>query len=426
MKTAETHRAIVETCVFCPKLCRWACPVADAEGRETVTPWGLMTLVDDVARGRARLDAVTAEVFAHCTGCRRCQHVCKHDNEMPTALMAARAEAVAAGVAPRGWSAWAEALPPQAPSLDALPTGGEAVLLAGRADEARIAASLALLAAAGRVVGRPVAGGRTLRDTGHRFVAAGRPERAPRRGAGGVARDGAKVVICLDAEDAEALRFGEPGGPRALHLVEALAGRLDALRPAVAGDVLYLDACRLGRGLGLVDAPRALLQAVVRGAVHGAVTAGEAGSCCGAGAALPAVDRSAAAAATGAAMASESVTAGDDVPVVIDGHCADHLRAALAPRPVYASWAAGARAGAAGHGERGGAPHGESPGGRVGAAREPGARPPEGGGRARRGGTGPVAEPSPRGDGSERGGRKPDAAQIPPGGRRSEHGEGER
>ncbi|MEZ4435198.1 MAG: (Fe-S)-binding protein [bacterium] len=397
MKTAETHRAIVETCAFCPKLCRWACPVADAEGRETVTPWGLMTLVDDVARGRARLDAVTAEVFAHCTGCRRCQHVCKHDNEMPTALMAARAEAVAAGVAPRGWSAWAEALPPQSPSLDALPAGGEAVLLAGRADEARIAASLALLAAAGRVVGRPVVGGRTLRDTGHRFVAAGRPERAAAARAA-VLATGAKVVICLDAEDVEALRFGEPGGPRALHLVEALAGRLDALRPAVAGDVLYLDACRLGRGLGLVDAPRALLQAVVRGAVHGAVTAGEAGSCCGAGAALPAVDP-AAAAATGAAMASESVTAGDDVPVVIDGHCADHLRAALAPRPV-SSWAEVVARGLPGWESRR-SEHGE---GALGRAQR--SRPLEG-------------------DGSERGGRKPDAAQIPPGGRRSEHGEGE-
>ena len=346
MKTAETHRAVVETCVFCPKLCRWACPVADAEGRETVTPWGLMTLVDDVARGRARLDAATAEVWAHCTGCRRCEQVCKHDNEMPAALMAARAEAVAAGVAPAGWTVWAEAVAAGSPSLEALPAGGETVVLAGRADEARVAASLALLRAAGWAgIARPVVGGRggqvhTVRDCGHRWVAAGRPEsmQAAMHAVRG-ALAGAKAVICLDAEDAEALRFAEPGtepAPRVLHLVEAVAGRL-TLRRVVAGDVLYLDACRLGRGLGLVDAPRALLRMVVAGTVHDAVASGEAGSCCGAGAALPAVAPDAAR-ATGVAMASESVTAAPDVPVVIAGHCADHLRAALAPRPVV-SWA---------------------------------------------------------------------------------------
>lgn len=340
MKTAETHRATVETCVFCPKLCRWACPVADAEARETVTPWGLMTLVDDVARGRARLDRSTAEALAHCTGCRRCEHVCKHQNPMPTALMAARAEAVSMGVAPGGWAAWLDEAPPPSGSLDALPAGGAARLVAGYADEARVAASLRLLRAAGLAPGRPVVGGETVRTTGHRAIGAGRPDlyaaAAKRLRA---ALDGVELVVCLDAEDAEALRFewfeaGRWAGPapRIMHLVEAVSGL--APSAAVTGDVVYLDGCRLGRGLGLVDAPRALLRAVVGGVIHEAVTAGEDGGCCGAGAGLPAV-APADAAAVGGAMTDDVPAA---LPVVIAGHCAAHLRAAVAPRPVW-SWA---------------------------------------------------------------------------------------
>ena len=69
----DAHARTIETCVFCPKLCRFGCPVAEAEARETVTPWGLMTLADDVRRGRRPLDAAAADVWARCTGCGRCR-----------------------------------------------------------------------------------------------------------------------------------------------------------------------------------------------------------------------------------------------------------------------------------------------------------------------------------------------------------------
>lgn len=336
--TDELH-AIVETCVFCPKLCRWACPVAEAEARETVTPWGLMTLLDDLHRGDAPLDAAHAEPFAHCTQCGRCQHVCKHDNDAPGAILAARALAADAGEAPPGWSAWADAPPPRSPSLDALPEGGAIQVLAGRADEARIAASLALLRAAGwRAPSRPVG---DARDTGHRMLAAGRPvDFAAAADRLVVAAKRAETIICLDAEDAETLRFAFPRRgvwrgrpPRVLHLVEALDGKLPALAPAIAGDVLYLDACRLARGLGVIDAPRALLGGAVGGAIREALDAGVDGACCGAGGALPAVAPEAA-----AAVARDAASIEPDVPVVMVGACVDHVRRALAPRPVY-GWA---------------------------------------------------------------------------------------
>lgn len=330
-------RAIVETCVFCPKLCRWACPVAEAEGRETVTPWGLMTLLDDVRRGRA-LDADVGDAWAHCTRCGRCQQVCKHHNDVPRAMLDARAAAVEAGVSPPAWRTWSDAAYPISPSHDALPEGGPTILLAGWADEARIAAAIEVLAAAGwRDLARPRGG---LRDAGHRSLNAGRPVAFAAAVEGlAVAVGDAETIICLDAEDAEALRFEYPErgvwstpAPRAMHLIEAVDGRLEGLKPALAGDVLYLDACRLGRGLGIVDPPRAMLKAAIGGVIREALTHGEAGGCCGAGAGFAAVDPVAA-----TQVARDAVDIEPDVPVVIAGACSAHLRAALAPRAVR-SW----------------------------------------------------------------------------------------
>jgi hypothetical protein len=35
-------------CTYCPKMCRFSCPTAAAESRETVTPWGMMRLLEMV------------------------------------------------------------------------------------------------------------------------------------------------------------------------------------------------------------------------------------------------------------------------------------------------------------------------------------------------------------------------------------------
>ena len=39
---AESKVAL-ETCTYCPKLCRTVCPVSNAEPREALTPWGKMS-----------------------------------------------------------------------------------------------------------------------------------------------------------------------------------------------------------------------------------------------------------------------------------------------------------------------------------------------------------------------------------------------
>ena len=96
----EPHRAALETCTYCPKLSRAACPVSNAEHSETVTPWGKMSLAYFAARGDVPVDAEHAAPAWACTGCYACRERCDHKNEVAAALTDARAEFFAAGAAP--------------------------------------------------------------------------------------------------------------------------------------------------------------------------------------------------------------------------------------------------------------------------------------------------------------------------------------
>lgn len=78
-------------CSHCPKLCRFSCPASEAENRETSTPWAMMRLYELVKQGAVEPSDEVAEALYHCTGCRRCQTWCEHDNDVPEALWEARA-----------------------------------------------------------------------------------------------------------------------------------------------------------------------------------------------------------------------------------------------------------------------------------------------------------------------------------------------
>ncbi len=91
----------LELCVFCPKMCRFACPASEVTSREAFTPWGKVSLA--ALAGRAP-DESAAIAFGACTGCLRCQTYCAHANDVPALLYAARAGAVRAGSAPRAWA----------------------------------------------------------------------------------------------------------------------------------------------------------------------------------------------------------------------------------------------------------------------------------------------------------------------------------
>ena len=337
--TLADQRAVHETCTFCPKLCRFACPVAEAESRETVTPWGLMTRADDVRRGALSLDGATAETWAHCTGCGRCSQICKHDNPVATAIYAARAESVAQTVAPPALTAWGAAQAEPGAAFDALPIGGSIQVLPGHTDAAQVKMTLAVLKACGVPVGRPSGG---VLSSGIRALEAGNPAAASAhlQSAQTALRD-AETVICLDANDALALADSDATAPTVVDFITFIAARVTPpTAPIIAGDVLYLDACRLGRGRGEYDAARSVLQSLIGGDILEATMTRAEGGCCGAGAGFAAV-------ASGAAkqVAREFAQDVPSVPVVIAQQgCAAHLEAALAPRPVYALTALLARA----------------------------------------------------------------------------------
>lgn len=334
MHPFDAHERALTTCFACPKLCRFACPVAEAEGRETSTPWGLMTRAEHVRRGQVPLDRETAEALLHCTGCGRCTTFCRHGVDVAATIFDARAEAERAGLLPPELRAWAEAVPPETAALRALPEGGDVTILPGFADAESLTAATRLLAAVGlERVARPRRG---VLTSGARFRAAGLPDRvAVERTRALKALEGARLVVCL--EPADALALADADGLEVRSLPEVLGARrgslLPRLRSALGEPVLYLDDFALGRGLGQFDAPRTLLAAVV-GHIEEATLSRREGGCLGHeggyAATLP---------AAGARLAREAVADVPGVPVVVASpEGAAHLRRAVPERPVY-DWA---------------------------------------------------------------------------------------
>ncbi len=81
----------LDTCAYCPRLCRHVCPVAGATARESATP----TAMASVARlfHLGKLDAVTALAgTALCDGCGACERHCHHHVPFPSLLREFRAE----------------------------------------------------------------------------------------------------------------------------------------------------------------------------------------------------------------------------------------------------------------------------------------------------------------------------------------------
>src|SRR5882672_9235341 len=98
----EPRRDALEKCVFCPKLCRSACPVSNAEPRETITPWGKMSAAWLTAHGDVPISSSHAAPAWACTGCYACRESCDHRNVVTDVLLDARDALAQTGVAPAG------------------------------------------------------------------------------------------------------------------------------------------------------------------------------------------------------------------------------------------------------------------------------------------------------------------------------------
>ncbi|MEO6774038.1 MAG: (Fe-S)-binding protein [Kofleriaceae bacterium] len=96
--TADSVAKQLDFCTFCPKMCRHACPVATASGRETHIPQVKMDRLNQLRLGRGSWTTEATDPLWACTGCRHCTVYCDHGNEPGLVLFTGRAAAVDRGV----------------------------------------------------------------------------------------------------------------------------------------------------------------------------------------------------------------------------------------------------------------------------------------------------------------------------------------
>lgn len=346
----------IDTCTTCPSLCRWSCPVAEAEARETTSPQRLVSLGGLVKRGHVSAETV-GEVFAHCTDCRACTEACLHENEVSlwvalardrvllqgAALPAVRRLIGHFGIAANPQGVRQEAILDTAldeagqertrsapvvyfPGCATLEHSPEAVTTFFRACARTGLTDVRAASVSSSCCGLPLLWAGDLEGfRGH----ASRLSSQFR---------GVERVIHHDPACAFAMRvrYRDVGVELEAH-VEHLAEFFSAQAPdnpaasspphALGSRVAYMDSCLLARGSGDVDAPR-LLVARRTGEVplelRGPI--GRTADCCGAGGLLPLT-----APTTAAAMARARLDAmgavGAEVLVTASPRCAAHLRA---------------------------------------------------------------------------------------------------
>lgn len=293
-------------CAYCPKLCRFSCPVSTVQARETTTPWGKMTSLHHVARGNLPMERAYAATWYACTGCMRCRTFCDHGNRVAATLAAGRAEAVRAGVAPEQATAVVErhgereerarnaAVDLFGERLErggttAFVPGCTACVVAGEDARTALGGVDALAGAEARV--------EASRCCGLPLLEAGDPDgfvRAATRFVESLGR-AERVVFqdpgCLFALARIAPRLGVEHGLPMRHVSELAAESLSRLEPLpLEGPVRYHDPCRLGRGMGVYEAPRAVLSRILGGPPGELPQNRDRAECSGAGGQVPRTD----------------------------------------------------------------------------------------------------------------------------------------
>lgn len=297
------------TCSYCPKLCRHACPVAEAERTEEATPTFKQQVALLASTGRRPLDAERARVLWKCTDCGAAQAACRHRIDPAPSLREGRAAAIAAGCAPRevDWlrARFAEhgspysqdlaaGLAPEATARRAAqgPVGLFPACTSLAHEPGETAQALALLDRVGPrganlALPRPVCCGYPLDAAGLE------PEFRAQAARVAVALSGFEQVVALGPACAYTMLYRYPAvGVRpsfgVVPLVDLLAARPAAWRPKPDGPRLaWHDPCFLGRRLRRWEEPRAVLRAATGRAPIELPLAREESLCSGGGGTYP-------------------------------------------------------------------------------------------------------------------------------------------
>ncbi len=277
-------------CAYCPKLCRFACPVTNAERRETVTPTVKLNLLDLVRKGAVDLDEDIAEIMYRCAGCLTCRAYCKHRIDVPSVIEHARELAVNRGAEPeqlaRHIETFSESRNPYGPALPKKLEGLDPALakhIGAKSDTLYFIGCATLF----HYPGIATAIGRMLEAAGMDFavhadaetLCCGTP--ALFSGAADDMRQNAKrlaevfknykTVItgcpsCLASFKIKYPQHGIEMKTRFLHSTEFAASLLREGKLKPAGQygerIMYHDPCHLAKYFGIYEEPREILRAL--------------------------------------------------------------------------------------------------------------------------------------------------------------------
>ena len=292
----------LDFCTFCPKMCRHACPVSTASGRETYIPQVKMDRANQLRLNHAGWTTEETDPLWACTGCRHCTMYCDHGNEPGLVLLSARAAAVQHGVSHPALDRYSERfrareqrLSAQVTSMfpEAMATEGELGLWPGcdAIDKGAedIAATLALFERVGediKIVEAPQAcAGYPLLAAGHRDLFrwhAGRVAASLR----GFKKVAINCSACLYAMKSQYPAEGVNLKTEVVSLAEVLAPAAQNLACSITRKAVYYhDPCYHARYNGVIEQPRRALSQLVELREFGWNKTDT--ECCGGGGLLP-------------------------------------------------------------------------------------------------------------------------------------------
>ncbi len=296
LPTLAERQGALETCAFCPKLCRGVCPVSNAEPKESLLPWGKMSTAYAIGLGDLPRSVEAATGAWACTGCLACRGACDHENPVADTLLDARSALrdVAPSAARRARDGYA-AMEREAATL-------ARGLAAGRGDDLLLLSCLSLRKAPDLA--------RASLSVAQRTRATAKGDVSVHEGCCGYPlllagdREGFLAAATALAAIAATRRLvvSDPGCHYALTALSSLTwptpptlllddaharlARFDAASVDL-GPFTYHDPCLLSRGLGRTAEPRALLTHVVGHAPVDGHASGLRGTCSGGGGLLP-------------------------------------------------------------------------------------------------------------------------------------------
>jgi Fe-S oxidoreductase len=293
----------LDDCTFCPKMCRHACPVSTASGRETHIPQVKMDRLNQLRKGRDGWTPETTDPLWACTGCRHCTMYCDHDNEPGLVLFSGRAAAVARGVPHPALTGYGERFRAREQRLSTqlaamftskLATEGEIGYWPGcdavDKSAADISAAMALFERVGleqvRIVeAAQTCGGYPLLAAGHRDLFrwhAGRVASSLR----GFRKVAINCSACLYAMRAQYPAEGVNLRTEVVSLADLLAPAAANLAcPVTRRSVYYHDPCYHARYNGVIEQPRRALSQLAELREFGWNRTDT--ECCGGGGLLP-------------------------------------------------------------------------------------------------------------------------------------------